>query len=231
MANLKKSVHIGKIAPMEYRFKFESTAERTNYIKRVEKLIRASNEYRDYIRYCKENVDMDSCAFFNKVTNKNSRRIKIEVHHEPFVLYDYVDVVLEKHIQEDDSIDPMDIAEEVMELHYLNMVGLIPLSETIHDLYHHSDKIIIPLYMVYGHYDEFIEKYKPYISAQLLEKINKKAEQTLNVTEETFDALKSQFLYLEVDGVEDLEKLEIKEPTQIKTISKDDIENMLKAAA
>ena len=60
-------------------------------------------------------------------------------------------------------------ADEVMECHYLNRVGLIPLSKTIHEMVHKSDKIFIPLHLVYGRYKEFFDVYGEYMSDQLFE--------------------------------------------------------------
>ena len=87
----------------EYVTQYETTKQRRRLINEVKKLIRSSMEYRDYAQYLKEYVDMDSCAFFRKVTsnpqeNNENKKVKIEIHHEPFTLEDYVSVVLDKYI-------------------------------------------------------------------------------------------------------------------------------------
>ena len=192
---------------MEYTVILNNDKDRVKFIKRCEKVIRSSMEYKDYIAYLRDYVDMDSCAFFNMISSKDNKKAKIEIHHEPFTLYDYVSVVVDRFIGEGLPLNDLLIADEVMELHYNNMVGLIPLSKTIHEAVHNSNKIFIPLSMVYGNYKAFLEneKYLPYID-ELLDKLETKINQTKNLKEEDFDALKQQFTYIEMEGVETAEK-------------------------
>ena len=80
---------------MEYFVFINSDKDKVKFIKRCEKVIRSSNEYRDYVAFLKENIDMDKCAFWKNVSSENSKRVKIEIHHEPFTLFDIVSVVVE----------------------------------------------------------------------------------------------------------------------------------------
>ena len=176
-------------------------------------------EYRDYIFFLKENLDFSKCAFFPNIDQKISKT-KIEIHHEPFTLFDIVDVVLQKYIDEGYPINELYIAEEVMELHYRNMVGLIPLSVTIHQMIHpkkidNEKKIFIPLHMVYGGFRDFISEYAEYMDDGIYEKFKRKLEETKNLTEEAFNALIKEFEYIEVEGFETAEKL----PDKIKELS------------
>ena len=81
------------------------------------------------------------------------------MHHEPFTLFDYVQVILNKYIDEGKEVRDLMIADEVMELHYANKVGLVPLSKTAHQIVHNSSKLLVPLNMVYGNYNEFVSEY------------------------------------------------------------------------
>ena len=49
------------------------------FIKRVETIVRSSQEYKDYILFLRENVDMTKCSYFNNVDNKQTRKIHIEI--------------------------------------------------------------------------------------------------------------------------------------------------------
>ena len=115
---------------MEYVVVINNDKDKSKFIKRCETIIRSSNEYKDYIAFLKEHVDMNRCAFFQNISTEDTRRVKIEIHHEPFTLYDYVEVVVDKFIAEGYPLNDLSIADEVMELHYNNKVGLIPLSKT-----------------------------------------------------------------------------------------------------
>ena len=196
---------------MSYNPIINNEKDRVKYIKRCEKIIRSSTEYKDYITFLKENVDMGRCAFFQNVSSEDTRRVKIEIHHEPFTLYDYVAVVVDKFQSEGLPLNDLLISDEVMELHYNNQVGLIPLSKTIHEMIHNSNKIVIPLNMVYGNYTSFLAspRYESYVD-DLYDKLEEKINATKNLTQDDFDALKKEFVYIEMENVPAVEKQETK---------------------
>ena len=208
---------------MEYFVFINSDKDKVKFIKRCEKVIRSSNEYRDYVAFLKENIDMDKCAFWKNVSSENSKRVKIEIHHEPFTLFDIVSVVVERFLDQGYPLNDLLIADEVMELHYANMVGLIPLSKTIHQIVHNSTKIHIPLNMVYGDYTSFLtsEKYEPYVD-ELFEKLEIKINETKNLTESNFDDLRKEFTYLEMKDVPAVNK----QPTAKELEEANKIENV-----
>lgn len=162
-------------------------------------------EYRDYIAYLKEYVNMNQCAFFNNVENAQGNRVRIEIHHEPLTLYDIVKVVVNKYIQEAIPLNELYIADEVMNLHYTNQVGLIPLSKSVHQIVHNSNDIIIPLHMVYGNYKQFLEEYNDYLSIDetdtfILDKIENKIDESREFNKEMANKLTPKYVYVEVEG-------------------------------
>ena len=217
MANKSiKTVNIIMPETMEYVVPMSTDKHRVNFIKqRCEKAVRSSMEYKAYINFLKETCDMKHCAFFQKITMGEGKKVHIEFHHEPFTLYDYCEVILDKFIAEGRQLNALLIADEVMELHYANKVGIIPLSKTIHEAYHNSDKITIPLNMVYGEYNQFLNEYDEYmsedVSNRLYQKLEQKIQDTKNVTEETFDMLRKQFTYLDMKDVALPEKVQTNE--------------------
>ena len=152
---------------------------------------------------------MDHCAFFKNISTETSKRVKIEIHHEPFTLYDYVAVVVDRYITEGLPLNDLMISDEIMELHYNNQVGLIPLSKTIHEIIHNSNKIVIPLNMVYGDYASFLSspQYESYVE-DLYDKLEVKLNASKNITKDTFDALRKEFTYIEMTDVPAVEKQE-----------------------
>ena len=56
------------------------------------------------------------------------------------------------------------------ENYYDNLIGLIPLSTTVHELVH-SGYIFIPTHKVFGDYRKFLNKYKIGVTKELLNKI------------------------------------------------------------
>jgi len=201
---------------MEYNPIINTEKDKVKYIKRCEKIIRSSQEYRDYITFLRENIDMDRCAFFQNISSKDTKRVKIEIHHEPFTLYDYVAVIVDKYQSEGLQLNDLMIADEVMELHYNNQVGLIPLSKTIHEMIHNSNKIVIPLNMVYGDYASFLSSpdYESYVE-DLYDKLESKINATKNLKKDDFDALTKQFTYIEMTDVPPVEKQETETTTNV----------------
>lgn len=194
----------------EYTLTWTTANQKKKIIKRIESQIRSSMEYRDYITFLKDYMDMRHCAFFNNVTNEGAenRKIKIEVHHDPFTLYELVEVVMDHQQRLGKPLNELYVAEEVMKLHYDNMVGLIPLSKTMHQVVHKSGKIKIPLNLVYGNYKKFMQEYEDDIPDEMWEKLERKMEETLAINSDTFDALQKQYTYIEVDGFSLPKKIE-----------------------
>ena len=199
----------------DYTVQFRSDKDRVKFVKRIEKIVRSSLEYKDYIAFLKDNVDMTACKFFNNVDGLDNRRIKIEIHHEPLTLYDIVNVVVEKWLVEGIPLNDLYIADEVMRLHYENKVGLIPLSKTVHQLVHNSDDIIIPLPMVYGNYTAFLNEYADFIESgvpEIIDKLERKIALTNSLknadVNEAYSVLKKDFEYIEVEGFSLVKKMD-----------------------
>ena len=185
---------------MEYSVILNTEKDKEKYIKRIEKVIRSSMEYKDYIQYLRDYVDMSHCAFFNNVENSQGTRVRIEIHHEPLTLFDIVKTVLHKYIEEGIPLNDLYIADEVMDLHYRNLVGLIPLSKSMHQIVHNSNEIVIPLNLVYGEYKEFLNEYNDYLDEAILDKIEMKINETKNIKREMLDKLTPSYVYVDVEG-------------------------------
>ena len=44
-------------------------------------MVRGSFEYRRFISYLRDYMDMNKCAFFANTTIDNDSKVKIEIHH------------------------------------------------------------------------------------------------------------------------------------------------------
>ena len=208
----------------EYQENYETDTEKEAIVKQAEALCRASMEYSDYIAYLRSNVGMDACAFFNNISKANSKKIRIEVHHAPLTLFDIIKLVLDRAIRTGDEINPMLLAEEATRIHYMNQVGLIPLSKTIHEVVHKSDKLVIPMYMVYGDFRAFLENFSEELemkeNSHIKAKIQKMIDQTRELNDKSFDVLKEKFTYITVDGFEMPVKIEDKEEAEKEVTNK-----------
>lgn len=180
-------------------YSFKTPKERVKFIKMVEAICRKSMEYKEYMRFLKRNTDLRKCSILKGLNTEHGKRYTIEIHHEPFTLFDIVETVLTKCEMLGEKIDPLAIADEVMGLHYDGKVGLIHLSSTMHQLVH-DDKIFIPLQYIYQSYNEFFSEYKAFINPIVLEKLEMKVELSLKTDNFVSDALDPCFTYINIDG-------------------------------
>lgn len=145
-------------------YDLNSKKGKDKFVKAIEKLVRTSDEYKELIEYLKNNMGMNFCSFFHNVSRDlyGKAKISIEIHHEPFTLYDICHIVLLSHMRYTtygETIDMYDIAEEVMQRHYQGWIGLVPLSTTVHELVH-SGKLFIPLQFIDRGFNKFYEYYE-----------------------------------------------------------------------
>lgn len=155
--------------------KEDLTEKVINYI---EKEVRSSYEYRKYINYLKEELDLTKCSLLPGIDCSNGAA-SIEFHHYPMNLYEITEIVgtqMLKSLVDDEKLSCFEIAERVMEEHYRGNIGLIPLTKTLHDMAH-NNSIIIPISKVNGNYERFLKKYNSYISDDIKDRI---AEAKLN---------------------------------------------------
>lgn len=173
---------------------------KVKYIKTIETIVRSSQEYKDYIAFLREYIDMTKCSFFVGINNKGSKRVSIEIHHEPFTLFYITLIVLIKWMDEGIELNALKISEEIIKLHYQNKIGLIPLSVTVHKLVH-SGKIFVPLQSVRGKFIEFIEEYDQYIPEDVRDMLQIKLKMSKEIEKQDLSILEKKYTYLEVDGM------------------------------
>lgn len=149
------------------------------YIDDIEKAVRSSREYRVAVQYERMFMDMNSSLFMQNVNNIDTAKIKIELHHTPFTLFDIALTVFNKRSQNQEPLDVELVAKEVAYLHYILYVGLIPLSKTEHKLVH-NQALFVPLTYVLGRYNDFIELYRQYIPEDAMDRYNTYCEMTSN---------------------------------------------------
>ena len=136
------------------------------YLFDIEKVVRGSFEYQQMVRFLRENLDMNQCTFFEAVSNIDTTSIKIEIHHEPLSLFDIVSTVVNKRTHFNESLEVEAVAKEVAYNHYAMSVGLIPLSETVHQLVH-NQYLFIPNSIVFGNWRYFVDCYNDYIDPEV----------------------------------------------------------------
>ena len=170
------------------------------YINDIERIVRSSREYKVYIQYLRNYMDMNSSLFSENISNAETTKIKIEIHHTPFTLFDITMTVFNKRSRCGENLNCFLVAKEVAYLHYFLYVGLIPLSKTEHKLVH-NQSLFVPLDKVLGRYDEFIEMYRNDIPADAMERYEVYKNMTENYNyNENVKILAVEPTYIKYDG-------------------------------
>ena len=171
--NLSNKINIKEVPEFDMEpYLLEDEKEYKHFIDDVERQVRRSFEYREFIKYLRDNMNMNRCSFLNDVSNEDTYDIKIEIHHYPFTLRDICEIVFNKREYYNESLKVQMVAKEVMELHYKLVIGLIPLSETVHELAH-SGRLFVPVDKVLGRYNLFVDFYEPFCKPEQLDTLKR----------------------------------------------------------
>lgn len=176
----KEILNMSKIPDYDLEdWEFRDAKDFTKYIKFLEQTVRSSVEYREYIQYLRNAFEMNRCTIYMNVTNNLTNNIKIEVHHDPLTLYDICLIIFRKRQAAGEPLDEDNVAKEVMWCHYNGLIGLIPLSETVHELVHNG-VLFIPTTHVFGNYKMFVELYKPFFTIEQTDMLNEIERESQN---------------------------------------------------
>lgn len=182
----------------------------TKYLDNIKKIVRGSFEYRQLVSFMRNGVNMNKCSFFENVNNIDTFKIKIHLHHEPFTLDNIVSIVFNKRAALGESLSVNMVAKEVMFLHYNLLIGLIPLSETVHELVH-NNYLYIPINKVLGSVHKFVELYEPYIDPDILDMLSRNIDFTKAYDEDrakNIHILDKHYIYIDPTGAYDIPQLE-----------------------
>lgn len=141
-------------------------------VKYIEKEIRSSFEYRGYISYLKNEMDLTRCALLPEIDIKEDN-VSLEFHHYPMTLFEISKIVglhMVNGLKQGQSVSCFDVAEEVVRDHYMNEIGLVPLTTTLHQMAH-THSIVIPTDKINGNYRDFIARYRKEIPDEIMDRI------------------------------------------------------------
>ena len=178
------------------------------FVKKVESIIRYSTPYKQYIAILKDEYKLTECAVMGGIDDDMA---SIEFHHYPFSLYDIVSIVLKKKLNNGEKVSTLTVAQEVVELHFQNKVGVVSLSITAHELAHDGN-LFINMSQVFGKVDSFMKSYLKEISLEQIKNYNKLIE--LSKSNDTDD---NGFLKVDIqDNRGSLEKISLLDVSKAK---------------
>lgn len=146
--------------------RFNDDREYVSFVKTCVRQIRSSPEYSNFISYLRSTMELNTCAVLNKLSTEN---VKIELHHHCFTLFEIVECIVGFLLAKKMPFNTFLVSYLVMQEHYANNIGLIPLSSSVHELVH-AGGLFIHKDLVVGNHQQFYEDYKPYMPKEVKEK-------------------------------------------------------------
>jgi len=153
--------------PFQFENYYDDRAVK-KFIQSVEKLIRTSREYNSYIESLRTNIyALNHDVIQGEITTAD---VDLEFHHYPLTLYEIVEICMLTHIDRMEHFTTFSLAKEIMNYHFKNEIGIVPLTKTNHELVH-DGKLFISTKQIFGNYKKFIEDHKDGISAEIMNNI------------------------------------------------------------
>ena len=165
---------------------FQAESDYKKFIKCCEALVRRSVEYKFWVSYIKDVLQIDRCM----ITHEKNSEVSVDVHHHIPSLFVLITSIVNKCIEEDREFCTFDICQEAIELHYLNRIGYVTLLGSIHEKFHNGF-LDIPIEFVRGDYKTYMDNYGRYIDEGDMEGIEKRlvtCESNCGWTSESYPA-------------------------------------------
>lgn len=162
------------------RTDFDSVEEEQKFIKKCTSIIRTLPEYNEWVYFIKKIQGFDTCC----ITNENDEATKINIHHHPLPLFDITSIILENFKLNNKEFFSIDIISEVIELHFKNNIGFVPLVASLHEKYHNGC-LIIPPKFVQGNWQYILKNY--YVHEDYILKASHLMNENLNNIKQDFN--------------------------------------------
>jgi hypothetical protein len=163
--DIQSIIHFDKVPEPDFDMTYHKVTP--ELIKYFTTMTRRTPEYRSFIQFVKNFLDVNRCSFYENFSMENG--FTVELHHHPFSLYDLCEAVSQKHYKENGYVETFFVVEEVLMLHYSFMVGLTPLNPTAHDLVH-SDELPIHPAIIIGEWRKLYKEYFHYLNEAAIKK-------------------------------------------------------------
>ena len=129
------------------------------FIKSVEKMVRSNDDYKLWLSTIRDEPMLSQDAF---LYNVGSNVAEIQLHHFPFNLFNVVRNVTDQMLYDDKKVSTFIVADKVIQLHFQGMIGLVPLSVTMHEIAH-LGKLNFVRTQIFGEWEAYYEAYKDYM--------------------------------------------------------------------
>lgn len=160
------------------RSDFENDKEIKKFVKSCKFMIRRCPEYKEWIKYIHTVLGVYKCEITGELNNQTT----VDIHHHPVSIENIVNAVVMKFLSLEKEFCSFDICSKVIELHFSNKIGYIPLVTSMHDKFHRG-YLELPMDLIHGDYQYFIDNYMSFLSDDEIDVINER----LSITKKNID--------------------------------------------
>lgn len=143
---------------------------RTKFIKEIVATVRKCPEYARYRTFLIENLDMNRCSILSGLSPEEVAAAGLEIHHAPLALYDICELVLGQMQVDQMRITIFSVANRVMAYHWKGYVGLVGLTQTLHEAVHAGQLHIDPR-TIFGNWQALLDENRSGLTEHLVEKL------------------------------------------------------------
>ena len=143
---------------------------RVSFIKTVTAMVRKCPEYARYRTFLLENLDMDRCSILSDLTPEEVSAAGLEIQHAPLALYDIAELILGQMQVDQMRITTFSVANRIMAYHWKGWVGLVPLTQTIHEAVHAGQVHVDPR-TIFGNWQALLDENRGGLTEHLVEKM------------------------------------------------------------
>jgi len=148
---------------------FENETDYKKFIRNCEKIVRGSLEYSLWRNYIIDILGMNSC----EITQEKMDEVTIEIHHHIPSLFMLMSALVNKKLDREEDFCTFDIAQEAIELHFMNKIGYVAILRDLHKKFHNGF-LSIPIEFVKGDYQYFIREFSKFLDEDDLDTINQR---------------------------------------------------------
>ena len=129
-----------------------------SFLKNCESRFRHSETYKNYKGFL-IGLGLDRCQVHGFI-HTDMEGVDIEMHHAILTLFDLCLIITEHLLNTVGFVSTFDVVQALKEAHKSNMVALVMLSKTPHQMYHaNTGQFFIHPKMCFGNWPAFLEKY------------------------------------------------------------------------
>ena len=148
---------------------FENETDYKKFVRNCEKIVRGSLEYSLWRNYIIDILGMNSC----EITQEKMDEVTIEIHHHIPSLFMLMSALVNKKLDREEDFCTFDIAQEAIELHFMNKIGYVAILRDLHKKFHNGF-LSIPIEFVKGDYQYFIREFSKFLDEDDLDTINQR---------------------------------------------------------